>query len=189
MDIKSIVAGLQAQPFHLYDDLAARSHTAPPATHGLYAWWQSVGALPGVPGTPHPNDPSVELLYVGTAPNGLSSKSHLRKRLGNHHRAAIGSSTFRLDLTAFLWQEQHWQPGWTDRPKLTDNDIAALASWQQRHLRVQWLLHARPWDVEAEVVRAMQPPLNREHNADHPFYAAVGEARAALRAAAGNNPL
>ncbi|MBA3306819.1 MAG: hypothetical protein H0U25_12980 [Thermoleophilaceae bacterium] len=42
-----------------------------------------------MPGVPHPTEP-VELLYVGTAPRDAKSKSHLRKRLGNHHRAAIG---------------------------------------------------------------------------------------------------
>jgi hypothetical protein len=29
-------------------------------------------------------------------------------RLGNHHRSAIGSSTFRLDLAAFLWESEGW---------------------------------------------------------------------------------
>jgi hypothetical protein len=41
---------------------------------------------------------------------------NLRKRLANHHRAVIGSSTFRLDLAAFLWQSEGWRPAWTDRP-------------------------------------------------------------------------
>ena len=88
-------------------------------------------------GTPHPEDPGFELLYVGTAPQDGTSKGDLRKRLDNHHRAAIGSSTFRLDLTAFLWQIEGWRPGWTDRPKLPDDDIAALAKWQRKYLHVQ----------------------------------------------------
>ncbi len=85
-----VIAELSAPPFRRYDDLAARSPAPPPVTHGLYAWWQVSGALPGVPGVPHLTEP-VELLYVGTAPRDAKSKSHLRKRLGNHHRAAIGS--------------------------------------------------------------------------------------------------
>ncbi len=189
MDTAAIVAALQAQPFRSYDDLAAGSLIAPRKTHGLYAWWQATGALPGVPGTPHPTDITVELLYVGTAPKDATSKSNLRKRLGNHHRAAIGSSTFRLDLTAFLWQAKGWQPGWTDRPKLSDADLAALAIWQRHHLQVQWIECPRPWAFEAAVVNAMRPPLNCEHNADHAFYGAVGDARDALRAAARRNPL
>ena len=76
-----VIAELSAPPFRRYDDLAARSPAPPPVTHGLYAWWQVLGALPGVPGVPHLTEP-VELLYVGTAPRDAKSKSHLRKRLG-----------------------------------------------------------------------------------------------------------
>jgi hypothetical protein len=110
--------------------------------------------LPGVSGVPHPTDPSFELLYVGTVPKDETSKSNLRKRLGNHHRAAIGSSTFRLDLTAFLWQVQGWRPGWTDRPKLSHGDIAALADWQRKFLHVQWVECPRPWHAEKAVVQS-----------------------------------
>lgn len=172
-----------------YDDLAPRSPTAPPTTHGLYAWWQDAGALPGISGTPHPTDPDFELLYVGTAPKDDGSKSNLRKRLGNRHRAAIGSFTFRLDLTAFLWQAQSWQAGSTDRPKLLDANLAALADWQREHLHVQWVECPQPWDAEMAVVHAMRPPLNREHNQGHTFYNAVGAARDALRASARLDPL
>ena len=157
MDPAEIVAALQILPFRGYDDLAARSSTAPPQNHGLYARWQSAGALPGVHGTPHPEDSGFELLYVRTAPKDATSKSNLRTRLGNHHRAAIGSSTFRLDLTTFLWQVQGWRPGWTDRPKLPDDDIAALAEWQRKHLHVQWVEVPKPWDAEKAVVHAMRP--------------------------------
>jgi GIY-YIG catalytic domain-containing protein len=189
VDPAEIIAALQILPLRPYDDLAARSATAPPPTHGLYAWWQSAGALPGVHGTPHPRDSGFELLYVGTAPKDAASRSNLRKRLGNHHRASIGSSTFRLDLTAFLWQVQGWRPGWTDRPKLPDDDIAALAEWQRKHLHVQWVEVSKPWDAEKAVVHAMHPPLNRDHNQHHPAYASVGDARDGLRRAARRNPL
>ncbi|HEY4280380.1 MAG TPA: hypothetical protein VGM91_19315 [Conexibacter sp.] len=117
MNTAAIVSALQAEPFHSYDDLAARSMTAPPLTHGLYAWWQTAGALPGVPGTPHPSNPAFEILYVGTAPSNATSRRDLQQRLRDHHGAAIGSSTFRLDLTAFLCRSQGWQPGWTTRPQ------------------------------------------------------------------------
>ncbi len=175
-----VIAELSAPPFGRYDDLAARSPAPPPVTHGLYAWWQVSGALPGVPGVAHLTEP-VELLYVGTAPRDAKSKSHLRKRLGNHHRAAIGSSTFRFDLTAFLWEREGWQPCWTDRPELPESDVTALADWQRRHLHVRWVECVAPWGLERDVVHAMRPPLNRDHNQCHPFYRAVGNAREVLR--------
>jgi hypothetical protein len=87
MGTVGLVAALQALPFHPYDDLAAGSRSTPPTTHGLYAWWQTAGAVPGIAGTPHPSDPSIELLYVGTAPKDATSNSNLRQRLANHHRA------------------------------------------------------------------------------------------------------
>ncbi len=52
------------------------------------------------------------------------------------------------------------------------------------HLRVGWVKVARPWDVEEGLVRAMRPPMNREHNADHPFYEQMGEARKRFRSGA-----
>lgn len=188
MTVDQVIAALTAQPFRGYDDLAARSPTAPPRTHGLYAWWQSPGALPGVPGTPHPTDPALELLYVGTAPKDANSKSNLRKRLANHHRSAIGSSTFRLDLTALLWHVKQWTPYWTDRLKLPAPDIEALGDWQRAYLHVQWVECPQPWGIEEAVVHAMRPPLNRTYNRHHPAYETVGDARDALRLAARGNP-
>ena len=140
-------------------------------------------ALPGVPGTPHPTAP-LELLYVGIAPRDGASRSNLRKRLANHHRSAIGSSTFRLDLAAFLWEQRGWLPYWTDRPKLALDDIADLATWQRQHLLVQWREVPEPWLLEPGVVRKMRPPLNRDQNTTHPFYGEVGAARDRLRSTA-----
>lgn len=185
--IAEIVRALQTLPMRSYDELAPRSSTAPPTKQGFYAWWQTPGALPGVPGTAHPSA-KLELLYVGIAPKDAGSRSNLRQRLANHHRAAIGSSTFRLDLTAFLWEAYGWQPCWTDRPKLSDENLAELAEWQRQHLFVQWLRVSDPWLFEPHVVSAMQPPLNRDHNAAHPFYREVGRARDRLRATARTLP-
>lgn len=186
VDVRAIVGALSAEPLRTYDDLAPRSPTAPPNAPGFYAWWQTPGALPGVPGSPHPSAP-LELLYVGIAPRDARSQSNLRKRLSNHHRAAIGSSTFRFDLAAFLWEGSGWSPAWTDRPVLPAASLAELGDWQRDHLRVQWTECERPWLAEAGVVREMGPPLNRDHNLDHPFHSQVGEARDRLRSAARAN--
>lgn len=165
-----------------YDDLAAYSPTAPPRAHGIYAWWQSPGALPGVPGVPHPSE-DLELLYVGIGPVSASSKSNLRKRLSKHHRGAIGSSTFRFALTAFLWRVEKWELGWTDRPVLSDEGLAELALWQRGHLGVQWFTVEKPWNIEAEVMKLMRPPLNSEGNHSHPFFNQLDNARSRLREA------
>lgn len=38
--------------------------------------------------------------------------------------------------------------------------------------------------MEATVIAAMRPPMNREHNERHPFYTSMGVARNELRRAA-----
>jgi hypothetical protein len=38
--------------------------------------------------------------------------------------------------------------------------------------------------MEAAVIAAMEPPLNRSHNHRHPFYTSMGVARNELRRAA-----
>jgi hypothetical protein len=177
-----LVTALQATPMHDYDDLAARSVTQPPSAPGMYAWWQRPGALPGVPGVPHPSEP-IELLYVGIAPNSASSSRNLRKRLSEHHHAAIGSSTFRRSLAAFLWEAEGWTPYFTDRPYLSPDDLAALASWQRANTFVQWVEVDQPWAHESDVILAMAPPLNQDHNHSHPFHGQVSAARGRLKAA------
>ncbi|MGE4427104.1 MAG: GIY-YIG nuclease family protein [Solirubrobacteraceae bacterium] len=187
MDTAHVIEALQRLPLHPYDDVAPRAEGPPPAG-GLYAWWQTAGALPGVPGLrPHTGDPGWELLYVGIAPRGPSSRGTLRRRLASHHGASIGRSTFRMTLTALLWKREDWSPSWTDRPTLAPQDLAALAAWQREHLAVQWVEHPQPWAVEREVIEAMCPPLNRDHNRGHPAHTAVGLARATLRQAAQAN--
>lgn len=174
-----LIAALQSAPMHAYDELAARSVAPPPTAPGIYAWWQRPGALPGVPGTPHPIA-DLELLYVGIAPARASSAGNLRKRLRIHHGAAIGSSTFRRSLAAFLWEPMGWSPEFTDRPVLSARDLAALSEWQRENTVVQWVVVEAPWVPEPEIVQAMRPPLNQDHNEAHPFYAEVGSARKRL---------
>lgn len=68
--------------------------------------------------------------------------------------------------------------------RLRPEDNRALSAWQAAHLRVGWLVVSEPSRFECGVVRTLQPPMNREHNRDHPFYERMGAARMAFRAAA-----
>jgi len=182
MTVAQIVAGLERIPLLSVGELSASLDEMPTAG-GFYAWWTTPGAIPDLPATLHPSQ-SLELLYVGIAPNGPGSKSSLRKRLRTHTKANVGSSTFRFDLAALLYLCEHWKPTWTDRPFLTRSDLDALATWQVKHLRAQWAVVPEPWTLEPDVVAAMHPPLNRHHNESHAFHAAMGLAREAFRDAA-----
>ena len=154
-----------------------------PARSGMYAWWMSPRAIPGVSGPPHPAE-RLELLYVGIAPSTAQSRASLRSRvLRQHIGGNIGSSTFRQSLAALLLEQQGWTTRWSgSRQQLTQSHNRALRDWQIRHLRLSWAEQPRPWEVEEHVITLMQPPLNLAGNASHPLHQRLTALRAQLRA-------
>ena|SRR5258706_5185815 len=153
---------------------------------GIYAWWMVGTPLSCAPATRHPSERGLGLVYVGIAPSGLGGKSTLRSRvLGNHLNGNIAASTLRLSLASLLIADLSLVPV-KKRTKvvLSPEHNALLSEWQQKHLRLTWHETANPWDIEAEVVAALQPPLNLDDNKEHPFYETLSAARRALRSAA-----
>lgn len=181
MTVDLIVTGLLKVPVHSVEE----ARTAAPEERGFYAWWCDEDALPhSVPLVRHPELP-LGLLYVGIAPDKAGSAGNLAKRLRQHTKGAIGSSTFRLGLASLLWEDEGWQPIWpATKVALENRDLAALTDWQAKNLGVQWAEVDEPWSVEAEVIDCLGPPMNRAHNERHEFYPAMGAARNALRDAA-----
>jgi hypothetical protein len=182
--VAEIVDELRRGPLLSVDD--AESVAGAPAAPGFYAWWAVPDAIPGVPLIPHPSEP-LGLLYVGIAPRNAASSTDVRRRLcGQHIGGNVGSSTFRFGLASLLWEREGWTPraSRSGRPMLAAEDNRALSAWQRGHLRVRWAVVQAPWRFEADVIATMTPPMNREGNSRHPFYAAMGEARSAFRAAA-----
>jgi hypothetical protein len=160
----------------------------PPDASGFYAWWADA-VIPGVPLEPHPEDPSVGLLYVGIAPRDASSSQTVRGRvIGNHLQGNTGSSTFRFTLAALLLEELDLHP---EKRKtkfvLTRHDNRRLSDWQRAHLRLTWCESDEPWLLENHVILAMRPSLNLAGNSGHPFYTTLKTARAAFRSAATRN--
>lgn len=155
---------------------------------GLYAWWLAeLGALPGVPTSPHPTEP-LGLVYIGIAPRDAGSAQTIRTRiLQKHLGSGLSGSTLRRALSAFLWRPRHWHPCMTPGGKLAlpPEESAALTSWMERHLRVTWRAVAEPWSFERTLVTAMAPPLNSDYNRTHPFFPTMRATRARLTAAAG----
>jgi hypothetical protein len=157
-----------------------------PKTHGVYAWWMSPEAIPGLQGPAHPAE-QLELLYVGIAPKDAQSKATLRSRIrGQHLGGNIGSSTFRQSLAALLFEDQGWITRWSgSRTQLVPEHNRALSEWQREHLRLAWVERARPWLIEGRVIALMQPPLNLAANTSHPLYGRLKALRAKLRAGVG----
>ena len=137
---------------------------APPVP-GLFSWWMSPGALPGIVGTSHPSE-SIELLHVGSAPTGPESKTTLRSCLVDHHLGVVNStSAFRFSLAALLHEQQGWAPVLRGTaPALTAGDDALLTAWMRKKLRLRWCVHPEPWTVEADVVGALSLALVRASN-------------------------
>ncbi|TFV62005.1 UNVERIFIED_ORG: GIY-YIG nuclease family protein [Bacillus sp. AZ43] len=157
---------------------------AVPAEPGLYAWWSLPGALPGITGPRHP-DGGHELVYVGLARSGPSSRATLRSRVvGNHIRGTTGQSTLRRSLASLLVEREGWRSRFTDRPLLVPDDEVRLDAWMQQHLALTWAVHEEPWTVEAQVIAELTPPLNQSANASHPLYRHVRDARSRWRTAA-----
>ncbi|WP_261554732.1 MFS transporter [Frankia tisae] len=147
-----------------------------PGEPGLYAWWATPGVLPGVPAAAHPSM-SLGLLYVGIA--GTS----LRQRIVRQHLAAnTGSSTFRFTLASHLLAEGGLTPFRKGgKVLLPPAQLAWLRHWQVSYLHVSWVARPDPTEVEAAVIAAMEPPLNGDDNANHPYRQRLRELRAAFR--------
>ncbi|MBN9792525.1 hypothetical protein DMP17_28615 [Pseudonocardia sp. TMWB2A] len=100
--------------------------------------------------------PGLRLLYVGLA-------TKLCTRLASNHLRRSGSSTLRRTLAGLLLDEQEYRTRWSGRVVLVDDDEARLTQWMGENLRVSWCEYPTPRDVEADVIQALDPPLNLDH--------------------------
>jgi hypothetical protein len=157
-----------------------------PSVDGFYAWWVERGALADVPPRSHPDEPLLDLLYVGISPARSSSLQDIRGRLlSNHIGGNTGSSTFRFVLASLLMETLNLQPRKTvKKVVLTQGDNARLRDWQRANLKLTWCERSNPWEIEGEVIATMKPPLNAAGNNVHPFYPVVKASRSAFRLAA-----
>lgn len=183
IDVERAIAALTATPLALD---AARPLL--PRAGGLYAWWILNQALPGVSANPHLTLAELDLLYVGIAPSGSTSKSTLRSRvIGNHMRGNIAASTLRRTLAALLLDVLALTPVEKgDKVKLPKEQNTQLGRWQHQHqhLRLTWHAAPKPWLLERAVIAKLRPPLNLAANQDHEFYSTLSDARRRLQQAA-----
>jgi hypothetical protein len=184
MDISGIVAELEKG---LVSPEAARRRPAAggiPNEPGVYAWFCDEDGLLQLPFDGARAGRGA--IYVGIAPSRLGSKQMLRSRVcGNHLRGNISASTFRLSLAAVLWQQEKWALTRRGNRALLARDANdALSDWLHCHLRISWIVRREPWQMEAQVIKAMSPVLNLAQNRQHPYGWTLREARQRLRSAA-----
>lgn len=180
MQASEVIARLR-NPEHLWrrSELAGRGSPVP-LSNGIYGWY-FLKPLLGVPEEHGTRVGDTRLLYVGIAPT-RSSGSNLRKRLRQHCFGKADSSTLRLTLGCILSQELgiELRLSASGRFHFAEQE-SVLNDWMDQFARVALVEHPEPWEVEGEVVRALDLPLNREHNAAHPFYASLGQIRRTAR--------
>lgn len=141
-----------------------------PRSAGVYAWYFR-GLDDLVPLHACHEVDHFRLLYVGIAPSRAGSSSTLRSRIRYHCRGNASGSTLRLTLGSLLADQlglQLRRVGQSGRLHFHEGE-ERLSEWMGANARVSWVEVEQPWNVEAEVVQALNLPLNIQHNAGHPF--------------------
>ena len=171
MDAAAVCGEFQA-PMRLWTrgELSGHARAIPPGP-GLYAWYFDAHPCEGIVGVGTKVD-GFDLLYVGIA-------SSLRRRLVTHMNGTARRSTLRMTLGCLLADSLGLKlvPN-SGRYNFGDGE-ARISGWLDSHARVTWVEHPEPKSVEGDIVRALRTPLNRGHNAEHPYYATLGALRAA----------
>jgi hypothetical protein len=144
-------------------------------------------AKPTIPAVHPTRRTNVGLLYVGIAPNGPRSSRTVADRVKTDHRGgSIGGSTFRQSIAALLLDHLALQPKpGHDRSRLVDE--RPLTEYIERYCYLTTVSRPRPWEVEDDVVRKLNPPLNLRPGY-HDFRSKVESARDRLWEACGLPP-
>lgn len=164
-----------------------------PSEPGVYGWW--FDAVPkGIPFDRAPEFNGRRLLYVGIAPHrpsgsGKVSKSNLRRRLRQHCKGPIRTSTLRRSLAAVLQSHLDLKVVRTHSQKLTMplSDEIRLTKWLEESAAVCWHTSPSPWEIEHKLIHnaSFLIPLNILGNR-HAFRSELKSLRKRLGASSPN---
>ena len=182
----STVSQLLSEPTHVWTRQEFLHRACPvPSTAGIYAWYfKSLEEL--VPYGTHHLSNGAALLYVGIAPFRSESRNDLRKRIRSHLKGNASDSTLRMTLGCLLTPQLGLtlqKTGRTDRLTFGDGE-RILDQWLDANAYFACHAFPNPWSIELEVIQALKPPLNLQHNGSHPFFQCLYSARARCREAA-----
>lgn len=152
-----------------------------PQKPGLYAWY--LQGLPVPVGTCHFLG-EYPLVYVGIAPSRSTSHTTLRSRIKQHLSRNASASTLRLTLGCLLREQLGIHLIQVGRRLHFGRGESVLNDWLDANARACWAEHATPWKAEADVIAALDLPLNLEHNSGHPFSPRLRTLRQAARSQA-----
>jgi hypothetical protein len=174
-------------PAHMYSRQEVLARPSPvPATDGVYGWWfRRLPSAIDIRGCVHQD--GLTLFYIGISPRrppvngGPSSRQSLRKRLRQHYARSAEASTLRRTLGCLLTDELRLQlrrVGASGRRTTFMRGEQVLSDWMAENAFVSWVVRERPWDLEDELIRELDLPLNLQGNSRNGFYAALTDARA-----------
>jgi hypothetical protein len=105
----------------------------------------------------------------------------LRKRLRQHYARSAEASTLRRTLGCLLADELRLQlrrVGSSGRRTTFIRGEQVLSDWMAENAFVSWVARERPWDLEGELIRELDLPLNLQGNSRNAFHPALTDARA-----------
>ena len=165
--VVTLVAALTAPARLFTREEVLRPLSPAPAAPGLCAWF--FREIPGdVPIESCVTTDGLTLLYVDAAPSRDTGKATIRDRLRRHYGGNAAGSTLRLTLGRLLGIpliRTDTSGRWT----FAGEGGKQLSDWLSRNAFVCWVEHRTPWEIEAEVIAALRPPLNRDRNALRSF--------------------
>ena len=167
-----------------------------PAAGGVYGWWFRCLPPRVDVGDCNPHG-DLRLLYAGISPrqpprNGNpSSQQTLRQRLRIHYAGNAEGSTLRKTLGCLLSGEldiQLRRVGSGTRKTFAEGE-QVLSAWMADNVFVSWVIREHPWELEDDLIAAVDLPLNLEGNSRNRFHQVLTQARARCVAQANALPV
>jgi hypothetical protein len=167
-----------------YEDVLYRPSPVP-AQAGVYGWWFE-RLPPAVVADGCRQHQSLRLLYAGISPNrppgnGRSpSKQNLRERIRYHYTGNAEGSTLRKTLGCLLADElgiELRRVGSGSRMTFVEGE-QALSGWMAENAYVSWVTCDQPWELEHQLIAALDLPLNLQGNRHNRFHSELTAARA-----------
>ena len=125
-------------------------------------------------------------MYAGISPdrppgNGRpASRQSLATRIRYHYRGNAEGSTLRKTLGCLLADElgiQLRRVGSGTRMTFGAGE-QVLSAWMAENALVSWVVREAPWELEDDLIAALDLPLNLKGNQRNPFHRVLSQARA-----------
>jgi hypothetical protein len=156
-----------------------------PDVPGVYGWWFRRWPALAAAGGCCQHD-GLSLLYAGISPdrppaNGrAASRQSVATRVRYHYTGNAEGSTLRKTLGCLLADElgvQLRRVGSGTRMTFGAGE-QVLSEWMAENAFVSWVVREAPWELEDELIAALDLPLNLKGNQRNSFHRVLTQARA-----------